>query len=145
MTGVPAGPGLAGWTWVNRRAMRRAAAEAIEEYGIQGAVPGTPARLLSGGNAQKLLLSRELGKDTSVMIAHSPTRGLDVSAYQTVHNLLQQAADQGSACVLISEDLEEVLAISTTIAVISQGKFVGEFASENVSREEIGRLMLGHA
>jgi general nucleoside transport system ATP-binding protein len=143
VTGVSAGL-YGGWAWVNRHAMRRAAAEAIEEYNIQGATPGTPARLLSGGNAQKLLLSRELGKDTSVMVAHSPTRGLDVSAYQTVHNLLQKAADQGSACVLISEDLEEVLAISTTIAVISQGKFVGEFASEKVSREEIGRLMMGH-
>ena len=144
VTGVPAGR-YGSWSWVNRGAMRIAATQAIGDYAIQGATPSTPARLLSGGNAQKLLLSRELGHDTSVMIAHSPTRGLDVSAYQTVHNLLQDAADQDRACVLISEDLEEVLAISTTIAVISRGKFVGEFAAEKVSREEIGRLMLGHA
>ena len=144
VTGVPAGE-FGGWALVNRGAMRAAAAEAIDAYNIRGAAPGTLARLLSGGNAQKLLLSRELSKNTSVMVAHSPTRGLDVSAYQTVHNLLQRAADEGTACVLISEDLEEVLAISTTIAVISRGRIVGEFATETVSREEIGRLMLGHA
>ncbi len=144
VTGVPAGQ-YGGWAWLNRSAMRAAAAQAIDDYGIQGASPGTPARLLSGGNAQKLLLSRELGHDASVMIAHSPTRGLDVNAYQTVHNLLQNAADQNTACLVISEDLEEVLAISTTIAVISRGKIVGEFAADKVSREEIGRLMLGHA
>ena len=144
VTGVPAGH-YGGWAWLNRGAMRSAAAQAIDDYGIQGASPGTLARLLSGGNAQKLLLSRELSRDASVMIAHSPTRGLDVSAYQTVHNLLQQAADQGTSCVLISEDLEEVLSISTTVAVISRGKIVGEFAADEVSREEVGRLMLGHA
>ncbi len=143
VTGVPAGQ-FGGWAWVNRGAMRAAASRAIEAYAIQGAAPSTPARLLSGGNAQKLLLSRELGHDTSVMIAHSPTRGLDVNAYQTVHNLIQQAADRRTACVLISEDLEEVLAISTTIAVISRGRIVGEFAADQVSREEIGKLMLGH-
>ena len=106
---------------------------------------GTPARLLSGGNAQKLLLSRELDENASVLVVHSPTHGLDVNAYQTVHRFLQQAADKGAACVLISEDLEEVLALSTTIAVISRGRIVGEFAAETVTREEIGKLMLGHA
>ena len=80
-----------------------------------------------------------------MLIAHSPTRGLDVSACRTVHDLLLGAADAGTACVLISEDLEEVLALSTAIAVISRGTLVGEFAAGEVSRAEIGRLMLGHA
>ena len=144
VTGVPAGeygsPAL-----VRRGAMRTAAASAIDAYSIQGAAPATPARLLSGGNAQKLLLSRELRGDAGVLVAHSPTRGLDVNACRTVHDLLLGAADSGTACVLISEDLEEVLALSTTIAVISRGRIVGEFAAGEVSRAEIGRLMLGHA
>ena len=144
VTGVPAGeygnPAL-----VRRGAMRAAAAQAIEAYSIHGAAPGTLARLLSGGNAQKLLLARELRGAASVLIAHSPTRGLDVSACRTVHDLLQGAADAGTACVLISEDLEEVLTLSTTIAVISRGRLVGAFAAGEVSRAEIGRLMLGHA
>ena len=144
VTGVPAGefgnPAL-----VRRGAMKTAAAGAIEAYTIHGAAPGTAARLLSGGNAQKLVLARELKGEASVLIAHSPTRGLDVSACRTVHDLLQGAADAGTACVLISEDLEEVLALSTTVAVISRGRLVGEFAAGEVSRAEIGRLMLGHA
>ena len=144
VTGVPAGdygtPAL-----VRRSTMKAAAAEAIDTYTIHGAAPATAARLLSGGNAQKLLLARELKGEASVLIAHSPTRGLDVSACRTVHDLLQGAADAGTACVLISEDLEEVLALSTTIAVISRGRLVGEFAAGEVSRAEIGRLMLGHA
>ena len=144
VTGVPAGeygsPAL-----VRRGAMKAAAAASIDAYSIQGAAPGTLTRLLSGGNAQKLLLARELRGEASVLIAHSPTRGLDVSACRTVHDLLQGAADAGTACVLISEDLEEVLALSTTVAVISRGKLVGAFAAGAVSRAEIGRLMLGHA
>lgn len=144
VTGVPAGeygsPAL-----VRRGAMRAAAAQSIEAYSIHGAAPGTAARLLSGGNAQKLLLARELRGKASVLIAHSPTRGLDVSACRTVHELLQGAADAGTACVLISEDLEEVLALSTTVAVISRDRLVGAFEAGQVSRAEIGRLMLGHA
>ena len=125
--------------------MKTAAAQAIDAYSIHGAAPGTAARLLSGGNAQKLLLARELRGEASLLIAHSPTRGLDASACRTVHDLLLGAADSGTACVLISEDLEEVLALSTTVAVISRGRIVGEFAAGAVSRAEIGRLMLGHA
>ena len=145
VTGVPAGdygnPAL-----VRRGAMKAAAASAPSiAYTIHGAAPGTAARLLSGGNAQKLLLARELRGEASVLIAHSPTRGLDVSACRTVHDLLHGAADAGTACVLISEDLEEVLALSTSVAVISRGRLVGEFAAGKVSRAEIGRLMLGHA
>ena len=144
VTGVPAGeygsPAL-----VRRNVMRAASAGAIDAYSIQGAAPATLARLLSGGNAQKLVLARELRGEAGVLIAHSPTRGLDVSACRTVHDLLQGSVDAGTACVLISEDLEEVLALSTTIAVISRGRLVGEFAAGAVSRAEIGRLMLGHA
>lgn len=125
--------------------MGAAAAEAIEAYSIHGAASGTAARLLSGGNAQKLLLARKLKGEASVLIAHSPTRGLDVSACRTVHDLLQDAADAGTACVLISEDLEEVLALSTTVAVISRGRLVGAFPAGEVSRAEIGWLRLGHA
>ena len=144
VTGVPAGE-YGGPALVRRGTMKTAAAQAIDAYSIHGAAPGTAARLLSGGNAQKLLLARELRGKASVLIAHSPTRGLDVSACRTVHDLLLGAADAGTACVLISEDLEEVLALSTTIAVISRGTLVGEFAAGEVSRAEIGRLMLGHA
>lgn len=133
------------WAYVNRARMKTDTKDAIDASQIHGCAPTTRSSLLSGGNAQKLLLSRELDKDLSVVIAHSPTRGLDVQACNTVHRLLVDAAENGAACVLISEDLEEILAISSTVAVMSRGKIVGEFSATEVSREKVGELMLGHA
>lgn len=133
------------WLRVSRRRMRAEAARAIESYRIFGCTPTTRTRLLSGGNAQKLLLARELGSGMAIVIAHSPTRGLDVQASHAVHDELQQAAQGGAACILISEDLEEILALSSSVAVISRGRIVGEFPGDRVSRDQIGALMLGHA
>ncbi len=133
------------WMRLDRRKMRRDTARAIEEYKIRGCQTETPSRLLSGGNAQKLLLSRELDANLTVMIAHSPTRGLDVQACNVVYDSLLRAADKGAACMLISEDIEEVLALSSTVAVMSRGRIVGEFTADEVTREKIGELMLGHA
>ena len=100
---------------------------------------------MSGGNAQKLLLARELDQGASVIVAHSPTRGLDVQARKSVHMSLLEAAREGAACILVSEDLEEVLGLSTTIAVMNRGKFAGVLQQEEITREGIGELMLGHA
>ena len=133
------------WLAVDRSAMKSAASRAIIEHNIQGCVPATRAGLLSGGNAQKLLLARELDTALTVLIAHSPTRGLDVQACNAVHRAIVGAAANGAACLLISEDLEEILRISMTIAVMSRGRIVGEFPAASASRERIGALMLGHA
>ena len=133
------------WFYVNRNRMKADAEKAINFHQIHGCIPTTTSRLLSGGNAQKLLLSRELDSELSVVIAHSPTRGLDVQACNTVHRLLIKAADRGAACILISEDLEEILTLSNTIGVMSRGKIMGKFAAHEASREKIGELMLGHA
>jgi simple sugar transport system ATP-binding protein len=134
-----------GWFRVARRRMRAAAEMAIESHRIFGCNPTTRTRLLSGGNAQKLLLARELGSGMAIIVAHSPTRGLDVQASLAVHALLLQAARDGAACILISEDLEEILALSTRVAVMSRGRIVGEFPIDQAKRSEIGSLMLGHA
>ena len=142
VTGVPAGE-YGGPALVRRGTMKTGAGDRRLQHPRRSAGDGGPAALRR--QRQKLLLARELRGEASVLIAHSPTRGLDVSACRTVHDLLLGAADAGTACVLISEDLEEVLALSTTIAVISRGTLVGEFAAGEVSRAEIGRLMLGHA
>ncbi len=144
MTGVPDGR-YGNWARVDRKRMRQHVEGAIERYQIQGCLASTKSRLLSGGNAQKLLIARELGEDMSVIVAHSPTRGLDIQAASTVHSLLLNAAAKGIACVLVSEDLEEVLALSDTVSVMSRGRLVGEFAIKDASRERIGELMLGHA
>lgn len=134
-----------GWWLVNRPAMRKDCDAAIAEHHIHGCRPETRTRLLSGGNAQKLLLSRELHTGVRVVVAHSPTRGLDVEACSAVHKALTAMAGTGAGCVLISEDLDEILALSDRIAVMSKGRFAGEFPVDAVPRERIGELMLGHA
>lgn len=132
------------WGWVDRRAIARKTTEAIETYNILGARVATNARLLSGGNAQKLVLARELSGEPRVLLAHSPTRELDVRACAAVHRALREAGRRGAAVLLISEDLDEVLSVSDRIGVINRGRIVGEFSAPG-DRQEIGRLMVGHA
>ncbi len=142
LTGVRAG--RFGRLMVAGRAMQRAAEAAISAFGIAGATPRREARLLSGGNAQKLVLARELQEGAAVVVAHSPTRGLDVSACAFVHAMLDRAAAAGAAILLVSEDVEEILALSDRVLVMSRGRIVGE-CGRAASRQEIGALMLGHA
>jgi simple sugar transport system ATP-binding protein len=134
--------GNALWTKQGRIATTTQAA--IAEFEIAGAAPGTRAGLLSGGNAQKLVLARELRDDARLLIVHSPTRGLDVRACAAVHRILMEARDRGAAIVLISEDLDEILKISDRIGVINRGRIVGEFAAP-ADRHDVGALMVGHA
>lgn len=134
-----------GWFRVDRAKMQRDTDAAIAKHKIMGCQAQTMSRLLSGGNAQKLLLARELGQGASVIIAHSPTRGLDVQACKAVHSSLIEAARAGAACVLVSEDLEEVLGLSTTVAVMNRGRITGTLRAGEIKRERIGELMLGHA
>ena len=118
----------------------------IDAFGIAGATQGgrRPIRLLSGGNAQKSVLARELDADAKLIIAHSPTRGLDVAACRYVHDTLIQATERGVGALLISEDLEEILALSDHIHVISRGA-LSTTPDARPAREDIGALMLGHA
>lgn len=128
------------------RRIRLRAAELTRDFGIAGATGGgrRPVRLLSGGNAQKVVLARELDGDARLIIAHSPTRGLDVAACAYVHERLLEAAARGAGVLLISEDLEEILALSDRISVISRGR-ISTSADGRPDRAEIGALMLGHA
>ncbi|WP_314410517.1 ABC transporter ATP-binding protein [Pseudomonas kuykendallii] len=130
--------------WLNRARMRADALAAITRQAIAGATPELRTSLLSGGNAQKVLLARELDSGVRLLVAHSPTRGLDVKACAVVHQAIREVAASGAACLLISEDLEEILALSDRIAVMSAGRITGECPGGS-SAEEVGRLMLGHA
>ena len=132
------------FAWINRRAMTQEAVRAIGDHNIHGAEPGTRARLLSGGNAQKLVLSRELAGQAAVLLAHSPTRGLDVRACAAMHAALRDACRRGTAVLLLSEDLDEIFAVSDRIGVITGGRVVGEFDAP-ADRSEVGHLMVGHA
>ena len=130
--------------WQSHARLRSRAVAAIEAFEIQGATPGLRARLLSGGNAQKLVLARELDGAPRLIIAHAPTRGLDVRACLAVHRHLRAARDAGCAVLLISEDLDEILVLSDRIGVINRGRIIGEF-DQPADRHAIGELMVGHA
>ena len=125
------------------RRIRENAAELIRRYRIAGASPATPARLLSGGNLQKVVLAREFSGRPRLLVAASPTRGLDVGAIETVHAYLRDAAADGVAVLLISEDLDEILVLADRIAVMYEGAIVGETARADASVEELGLLMAG--
>ena len=125
------------------RRIRERALELIRRYRISAPGPDAPARLLSGGNLQKVVLAREFSGSPKVLVAGSPTRGLDVGAIQNVHTYLHEAAAAGVAILLFSEDLDEILTLADRIAVIYEGKVLGETARAGASIEEIGLLMAG--
>jgi len=99
--------------------------------------------LLSGGNLQKVVLAREFSGKPKLVVAASPTRGLDVGAIETVHAYLRDAAAEGVAVLLISEDLDEILGLADRIAVMYEGAIVGVTSRADASVEEIGLQMAG--
>jgi ABC-type uncharacterized transport system ATPase subunit len=123
--------------------MAELARSVIRTYEVQAPGPGAPVRNLSGGNIQKLVLGREFQGDPRVLIAAQPTRGLDVGAIETVHAYLDGAAGNGVAVLLVSEDLDEILALADRVVVMYGGEIAGEFDAQTASVEEIGYLMGG--
>jgi ABC-type uncharacterized transport system ATPase subunit len=125
------------------RTIRDHAASLIERYDVRGGGPGLPARQLSGGNLQKVVLAREFEGEPRLLVVASPTRGLDVAAIETVHRYLREAAASGVGVLLISEDLDEILALADRVAVMYEGAIVGEVDAEQATVEELGLLMAG--
>jgi simple sugar transport system ATP-binding protein len=125
--------------------LRRAARELIERYDVRAPGPDTPCRQLSGGNLQKVVLGREFGGAPRVLVAASPTRGLDVGAIETVHGYLREAAGRGVAVLLLSEDLDEVLALADRVAVMFEGRIAGIRDGASAEPRDLGLLMAGGA
>ena len=115
----------------------------IDTYDIRGIRPGLPTSALSGGNVQRAILAREISRRPSVLVAAGPTRGLDVAATMAVRQMLSDARDKGLAVLLISEDLDELFAISDRLAVMFKGEIVGVFNIADASVERVGELMAG--
>jgi len=124
-------------------AIRARAVELISRYSIATPGPASPARLLSGGNLQKVVLAREFSGLPRLLVAASPTRGLDVGAIETVHTYLREAAAAGVGVLLISEDLDEILVLADRIVVMYEGAILGEFEAAGANVAEIGLLMAG--
>ncbi len=127
---------------LDRKKIREDAATIIKEFQIK-ASPGDQLRKLSGGNMQKVVLARALSRKPKVLIASQPTRGLDVGATEYVRNRLLDERAHGTAVILLSEDLDEVLALSDRIAVIYEGRIMGVVPSTDATPEKIGLLMAG--
>ena len=125
------------------KAIREHAARLIARYDVRGGGPELPARQLSGGNLQKVVLAREFTEQPRAFVVASPTRGLDVSAIETVHKYLREAASGGVGVLLISEDLDEIRALSDRIVVLYEGAIVGEVDGSTASVDELGLLMAG--
>jgi general nucleoside transport system ATP-binding protein len=119
------------------------AAESIRRFDIVARGPKTLARELSGGNIQRLLLARELSGHPKIILAASPTRGLDVAATDSVRKILAQSASRGVGVLLISEDLDEILDLSDRIAVIYRGRAVGVVDRDDADLDRIGLMMAG--
>jgi simple sugar transport system ATP-binding protein len=124
-------------------AIRNYAVELIRRYGVLTPGPDLRASSLSGGNLQKLVLGREFSGAPKVLVAASPTRGLDVGAIEGVHAYLRDAAAGGVALLLISEDLDEIMALSDRVEVIYEGEITGPFDPSTATVEEIGLAMAG--
>jgi simple sugar transport system ATP-binding protein len=115
----------------------------IRNFQIKTPSRDTRVKSLSGGNIQKVVVARELSRDPKVLIAAQPTRGVDIGATEYIHSLLLQQREQGIAILLISEDLDEIQALSDRIAVIFEGHIMGVVDSDRATAEHLGLLMAG--
>ena len=127
---------------LDRAAIRAHAEQLIREYQIKAA-PGDRAQTLSGGNLQKIVLGRSLHRNPALVVAVNPTRGLDIGATEYVRSRLLEQRARGAGVLLISDDLEEILALADRIAVIFEGRIVGEVAAGEASPERLGLMMSG--
>ena len=122
--------------------MNERATKLLREYDVRGGEPGTLASSLSGGNQQKVAVAREIASNPKLLIAHQPTRGLDVGAIEFVHGQLLAERENNRGVLLVSLEFEEIRALADRILVIYEGKIVAEFPPD-VSEEELGVAMTG--
>lgn len=128
---------------LNQQAIDEHAKRLVEAFDVRTPSVETKARSLSGGNQQKAIIAREIDKNPDLLIAAQPTRGLDVGAIEFVHKQLIAQRDQGKAVLLISFELDEIMNVSDRIAVIYEGRIVGEVLPQETNDQELGLMMAG--
>ncbi len=138
-------PPLSRRGWIDRKAVARLAAEVMAAFDIRASGPGQTAGTLSGGNQQKIVLGRALSRDPSLVVAVQPARGLDVGATAFVHRQLLARRAAGAGVLLVSTELDEILALSDRILVVYKGRIVGAMARRDISVERLGLMMAGKA
>jgi len=130
---------------LDRRRIVKETTDLVSRYSIKAASLEMPIRFLSGGNQQKLVLGREMAGSPRLIIASQPTRGLDIVASEFLHNRLIEHRNRGCMVMLLSTDLEEILLMSDTVAVIHSGKIMGVMERGKIDLTELGLLMAGVA
>ncbi len=129
--------------FLRRAAIRAEAAETIAAWDVRGPGPDARTRLLSGGNIQKLILARTLGRGPGLILASQPTRGLDIGAVTEIHRRLLAARAEGAAVLLVSEDLDELFALSDRIAVMHRGRLFQPRPTGALTIRALGLMMAG--
>ncbi|MFN2138166.1 MAG: hypothetical protein ACK2UK_19580 [Candidatus Promineifilaceae bacterium] len=119
------------------------AEDLVAEYDVRTPSIHTPARSLSGGNKQKVIVAREFSRPTKLLIAAQPTRGIDVGSIEFIHNQIVAQRDAGAAVLLVSAELDEILSLSDRVAVMFDGRIVDVLPIEEASRDMVGLLMCG--
>jgi general nucleoside transport system ATP-binding protein len=127
---------------MNLTAVRQNARHLVDEFDVRTSSIETPVGTLSGGNQQKVILAREVGRKLRLLLASQPTRGLDVGSIEFVHRRIVEERDQGAAVIIISSELDEIYALADRIGVMYEGKFTG-FRPPTVPVAELGLLMAG--
>lgn len=138
-------PSYSSGGWMSHAAMREATAGLMERFDVRPRDPELKSSKFSGGNQQKLVLARELGQSPKVLLVGQPTRGVDIGAIEFIYSQLRAMRDAGCAVLVVSSELDEILALSDRVIVMNQGRVSGELAIEDCTEAGIGLLMTGGA
>src|SRR5687767_8483207 len=141
--GVHYRPPVASGAMVNDREVRRRTADIIQRFDVRPPNPALPARALSGGNQQKLIIGREFELKPRLLLVAQPTRGVDIGAIEFIHRKLVALRDAGCAVLLVSAELEEVMSLSDRLLVIHNGHIAGEVDPATAKPTDVGMLMTG--
>ncbi|MFN2578841.1 MAG: ABC transporter ATP-binding protein [Pyrinomonadaceae bacterium] len=132
-----------GGVMLDQKGIQRRTEQVISDFDVRPPNPMLPARALSGGNQQKLIIGREFGLPPKLLLVSQPTRGVDIGAIEFIHRKIVAMRDAGCAVLLVSAELEEVTSLSDRLLVLHNGKVAGEVDPKTVSNEEIGLMMTG--
>lgn len=129
--------------FVDKQASRKYTIDQIKKFDIRPDNPDASTQGLSGGNAQKVVVAREVSMGGKLLIASQPTRGVDIGAIESIRKILQDVKTEGLGVLLVSADLEEILSLSDRIVVMHEGKIVGSMRADEADEEKLGLLMMG--
>jgi general nucleoside transport system ATP-binding protein len=128
---------------VNTEAVRQNAKQLVSAFDVRTPSIDTNGGSLSGGNQQKVVVAREFSRKPRLLIAAQPTRGIDVGSIEFIHNQIIRQRDEGAAVLLVSAELDEIMALSDRIAVMYKGKIIDVVPGSTATREQLGLLMAG--